>query len=129
MTYVTDPIGDLLTRMRNAQHARKPECRAPWSRMREQVLNLMLKEGWIHSVRMEGQKPFAELIVTFAEEKQPLELKRVSKPGRRVYASYSDIKPVLNGYGMAIITTSKGLLTDSQAREQRTGGEVLCTVS
>lgn len=129
MTYVTDPIGDLLTRMRNAQHAKKSECRAPWSRLRKQVLDLMQKEGWIATVRMEGEKPFAELIVTFHEDKQPLELKRVSKPGRRVYAPYNEIKPVLNGYGMAIVTTSKGLLTDTQARSERTGGEVLCTVS
>lgn len=129
MTYVTDPIGDLLTRMRNAQHAQKSECRAPWSRLRKQVLDLMQKEGWIAGVRMEGEKPFAELIVTFCEDKQPLQLKRISKPGRRVYAPYNEIKPVLNGYGMAIVTTSKGLLTDTQARSERTGGEVLCTVS
>ena len=129
MTYVTDPIGDLLTRMRNAQHAQKSTCRAPWSRLRQQVLELMQAEGWIESVELAGEQPFAELVVTFSTEKQPLELKRVSKPGRRVYSSYTDLKPVLNGHGMAIVTTSKGLLTDTQARAERTGGEVLCTVS
>ena len=129
MTYVTDPIGDLLTRMRNAQHARKTECRLPWSRLREQILQLLKNEGWISSIEKEGTHPFSELIVTFNADKKPLELKRVSKPGRRVYSKSTDLKPILRGYGMAIVTTSQGLMTDKQARHHGIGGEILCTIS
>jgi small subunit ribosomal protein S8 len=129
MTYVTDPIGDLLTRMRNAQHARKADCRMPWSRMREELLRLLQKEGWVKSVELTGTKPFTEIIVSFDTERPVLELKRVSKPGRRAYISYKDLKPVLNGFGIAVLTTSKGLMTDSQARKERLGGEIICTIS
>lgn len=129
MTYVTDPIGDLLARMRNAQHARKTECRMPWSRLREELLSVLQKEGWIKSVEVVGTKPFTELVVGFEEQKPALELKRISKPGRRAYTSYKDLKPVLNGFGMAVLTTSKGLMTDAQARKERLGGEILCTIS
>ncbi len=129
MTYVTDPIGDLLTRMRNAQHARKSDCRVPWSRLREQIVELLKAEGWIQSVEIEGTKPFSELVITFFSEKQPLQLKRISKPGRRVYAKAEEIKPVLHGYGISIITTSQGLVTDKQARQLGIGGEILCTIS
>ena len=129
MTYVTDPIGDLLARMRNAQHARKNECRMPWSRLREQLLELLKKEGWIKDLEVVGTKPFTEIVVTFEETKPKLELKRISKPGRRMYTSYKELKPVLNGFGMAVLTTSKGLMTDDQARKERLGGEILCTIS
>jgi small subunit ribosomal protein S8 len=129
MTYVTDPIGDMLTRMRNAQHARKDECSMPWSRLREQILTLLKKEDWIADFSVTGAAPFQEITVVFAEEKQKLELKRISKPGRRVYTGHKDMKPVLQGFGMAIVTTSKGLMTDSQARQEQVGGEILCTIS
>lgn len=129
MTYVTDPIGDLLTRMRNAQKAKKDTCRAPLSKMRKQLLELLKSEGWIANVEVIGEAPKQELEVTFNPEKPSLTLKRISKPGRRDYAGVKDLKPVLRGFGISVLTTSQGLMTDVQAREKKIGGEVLCTVS
>ena len=129
MPYVTDPIGDLIARMRNAQRARKHACRAPWSRTKQQLCELLKQEKWITDVSVEGEGTHKELIVTFADDHSALEMARVSKPGRRVYQGYRDIKPVLRGYGIAILTTSQGLMTDVQARGKRLGGEVLCTIS
>lgn len=129
MTYVTDPIGDLLARMRNAQHVRHDECLVPWSRLKQQLLELMQAEGWIENVEVIGEDPRKQIVIRFAEDKPRLELKRVSKPGRRVYSGKSDLKPVLHGYGIAILTTSQGLMTDAQAREKNVGGEILCTVA
>ena len=128
MTVVNDPIGDLLTRMRNAQHARRATCRAPWSKIKQDLLELLKSHGWIADVSVVGEAPKQDLEVTFASDKPVLELKRVSKPGRRAYSSSSELKPVLQGFGIAILTTSKGLLTDKEARKQKVGGEVLCTV-
>ena len=129
MVYVTDPIGDLLTRMRNAQSAQHTQCRAPWSRVNEQLCTLLQKEGWVADVNVEGEGIEKEVVVSFSPEKEKLELTRVSKPGRRVYSGYQELRPVLHGYGIAVITTSQGLMTDKQAREQKIGGEVLCTVA
>ena len=128
MTYVTDPIGDLLTRMRNAQAARRTSCRAPWSRIKQELCELLKREGWIEEVQVVGEAPKQELEVTFAAGKQ-LQVKRISRPGRRAYAKSADLRPVLRGYGMAIITTSEGLMTDQQARKRKIGGEVLCTIA
>lgn len=129
MTYVTDPIGDLLTRMRNAQKAGKTTCRAPLSKMRRQLLELLKQEGWIADVQLIGDAPKQELEITFSPEKPSLTLKRVSKPGRRDYVGVKDLRPVLRGFGISVLTTSQGLMTDNQAREKKIGGEVLCTVS
>lgn len=129
MTYVTDPIGDLLTRMRNAQKAGHASCRAPHSKLKQQLLEVLKAEGWIENVEVVGEAPKFELEVTFSDQKPSLTLKRVSKPGRRDYVGVKDVKPVLNGFGISILTTSQGILTDKQAREKKVGGEVLCTVS
>ncbi|MDA1209057.1 MAG: 30S ribosomal protein S8 [bacterium] len=129
MTYVTDPIGDFLTRMRNAQAVNKRECRAPHSRMKVELSALLKKEGWITDYREEGEVPKKEVIVVFAADKPRLTLSRESKPGRRLYKGYQDLHPVLNGFGAAILSTSKGMMTDKQAREKHLGGEVLCTIS
>lgn len=129
MTYVTDPIGDLLARMRNAQHVRHSECTVPWSRMKQQLLELLQTEEWIGSVEVIGEQPRKQIVVSFHEDKPKLELKRISKPGRRVYSGNKELKPVLQGYGSAILTTSQGLMTDTQARKQNIGGEILCTIA
>ncbi len=129
MVHLTDPIGDLLTRLRNAQHARRLTCRAPWSGIKQQLCELMKREGWIEDVQVLGEAPIQELEVTFGKKDRVLELKRVSKPGRRVYVGVDELKPILRGYGMAVITTSQGLLTDKEARKKKIGGEVLCTIS
>ena len=128
MTFVTDPIGDLLTRMRNAQSARRERCKAPWSRIKMELCELLKKEGLIQDVRSVGEEPKKQLEVVFSPEHR-LTVKRVSKPGRRVYSKFSDLKPVLRGYGIAVLTTSEGLMTDTDARKKKLGGEVLCTVA
>lgn len=128
MPLLSDPIGDLVTRMRNAQHARRDECRAPWSKIKVELCEILKREGYLADVAVEGDAPKQEVVVTFVKDKE-LTLQRVSKPGRRVYQGARELKPVLNGYGLAIITTSHGLMTDKQAREKKLGGEVLCTIS
>lgn len=126
---LNDPIGDLLTRIRNAQASGKASCRAPWSRIKEQLCQLLAKGEWIASVAVEGDEPKQELVVTFRADRDPLVLTRVSKPGRRVYSSAEDLVPVRRGFGVAVLTTSQGLLTDRDARSKKVGGEVLCTIS
>ncbi len=129
MAYVTDPIGDLLTRMRNAQKAGKSSCTAPLSKMKLQLLELLKKEGWVADVNVIGEAPKQDVEVTFLADKPNIEFKRISKPGRRAYTGVQDLKPTLHGFGTAILTTSQGLMTDKQARQKRVGGEVLCTVA
>ncbi len=129
MTYVTDPLGDLLTRMRNAQSSGAMRCAVPYSKLKHQLCELLAKNEWISGVQVEGEGVEKLLVVSFAKDKPSLMLKRVSKPGRRVYMHVSDLRPVLQGYGMAVLTTNKGLMTDVDARKARIGGEVLCTVA
>jgi small subunit ribosomal protein S8 len=129
MVHLTDPIGDLVTRLRNAQKARKTSCRAPWSRIKQELCDLLKKEGYIADAKKVGDAPKFEIEVTFLTEKPALTVKRISKPGRRAYIGYSEIKPVLSGYGISVITTSEGLLTGKEARKRKVGGEVLCTIS
>jgi small subunit ribosomal protein S8 len=129
MPILSDPIGDLLTRIRNAQKARRLSCRAPWSRIKQELAELLKSEGLITDFKVHGDAPIQDIEIVFASDKPALTLKRVSKPGQRVYSGSKELKPVLRGYGIAILTTSKGLLTDKQARKQKIGGEVLCTIS
>ena len=126
---VTDPIADLLTRVRNAQHARNTGCHCPWSRHKEELCLLLQREGYLSEVIVENEGKDKMIVLTFASERPPLMLKRVSKPGRRVYMGKKELKPVLRGMGLAVVTTSLGLLTDREAREKGIGGEVLCTIS
>ena len=129
MTYVTDPIGDLLTRMRNAQKAGHSTCSAPLSKIKLQLLELLKKEEWIADVHVIGEAPKQDIEVTFHADKPAIEFKRISKPGRRAYMGVAELKPILQGVGMAVLTTSQGLMTDKQAREKKIGGEVLCTIA
>ena len=129
MVNLSDPIGDLLTRLRNAQKVGHTSCMAPHSRMKRDILETMKRDGWIADVKEIGEVPAKELEVTFIPEKQKMELKRISKPGRRMYKNCSELKPVLNGFGIAIISTSHGVMTDKEARAKKIGGEVLCTIA
>ena len=126
---VTDPIADLLTRIRNAQHVRHEHCSCPWSRHKEEICNLLKKQGYLSEVQVEGEGKEKTITVHFSTDHPKLTLKRVSKPGRRVFAGRNDLKPVLSGFGIAIVTTSQGLMTDIEARKKKIGGEVLCTIS
>jgi small subunit ribosomal protein S8 len=129
MLSLSDPIGDLLTRIRNAQRARHDRVRAPWSRIKQELAEILKSGGWISEVNVLGEDPRRELEIVFTSGRPMLELKRISKPGRRVYRGVGDLKPILQGYGIAILTTSQGLMTDKDARAKGVGGEVLCTIA
>ncbi len=125
----TDNILDMLTRIRNAQHGRRTECRAPWSKMKEGICQLLKTHGYVASATTEGEGIEKEVVVTFLTDRQPLELKRVSTPGGRKYVGAAEIRSLLHGSALAIISTSNGLLTGKEAREKNLGGEFLCTIS
>ncbi|MGB7206194.1 MAG: 30S ribosomal protein S8 [Anderseniella sp.] len=129
---VTDPIGDMLTRIRNAQQRGKSKVASPSSRLRERVLEVLQAEGFIRGFavteRATGQAELEVELKYFDGEPVIREIKRISKPGRRVYASVEELPTIYNGLGVAIMSTSKGVMSDTQARENNVGGEVLCTV-
>lgn len=127
---MTDPIADLLTRIRNALMRSKETVNAPYSKLKHELAKLLVKEGFLSSVR-KVKKDFDELEITlkyFEEEPVIKELVRESKPGLRKYLSYKEIKPHKGGLGIKIITTSKGLMTDREAIKKQMGGEVICKV-
>lgn len=129
---ITDPIADMLTRIRNALHAAREVVELPHSKLKEEVAKILEREGYIHSSSVVQNGGKGKILVTlrYTSQKEPIitHLRRVSKPGRRVYVAYQEIKPVMGGMGVSILSTSKGLLTDKQAKELKVGGEVLCTV-
>ena len=128
---ITDPIGDLITRIRNGQMRRTAKITAPNSRLRVRLLDVLQAEGYIRGyaeVETKGHKQL-EIELKYHEGEPAIrELKRVSTPGRRVYSSVSELKPHRQGLGVSIISTPKGVMTDITAREQNVGGEVLCQV-
>lgn len=129
---MTDPVSDLLARIRNAQLAKHDRLDVPASRLKLEIVRLLKEQGYVKNFReIEGQ-PSNQIRIFLRYSTQGVPaisyLSRVSKPGRRVYRGAGDLQPVRNGLGVAIVSTSQGLLTDSQARELRVGGEVLCEV-
>lgn len=128
---MTDPIADMLTRIRNANQMKKESVTMPASKLKQQVLDLLREEGYISNVAVIKGEVFNELKVTLKYNKSERAirgLKRISKPGLRVYAQNTNIPKVLNGLGIAILSTSKGLMTDRQARKENVGGEILAFV-
>ncbi len=127
---MTDPIADLLTRMRNAFLAKHDRLDVPHSNLKQSLCGLLKDEGFVVDYEVVESPPqnTIRIYLRYDSEGTPAArlLKRVSKPGRRVYRGADEIKPVLNGLGVAIVSTSRGLLTDAQARQQRVGGEILC---
>ena len=128
----SDPIGDLLTRIRNAQERGKSKVSSPASRLRERVLEELQHEGFIRgfaTVQQGSGKAEIEIELKYFDGAPVIrELQRVSKPGRRVYASVDTLPTVFNGMGISILSTPKGVMSDADARTQNVGGEVLCTV-
>ena len=129
---MTDPLGDMLTRIRNAQMRRKQFVVTPNSKLRAWVLDVLKSEGYIKSYEIETAPSGIDTIKVslkyFDGEPVIKELKRVSTPGRRVYLGVDNLPKVRQGLGVAVVSTSKGIMSDSQARQSRVGGEVLCTV-
>jgi len=129
---VSDPLGDMLTRIRNAQLRRIGKIATPGSKMRARVLDVLQAEGYIRGYSTtefgDGRTEFQIELKYFDGQPVIREIKRVSKPGRRVYASVDNMPRVSNGLGVTIVSTPKGVMADHTAREQNVGGEVLCTV-
>jgi small subunit ribosomal protein S8 len=129
---MTDPLGDMLTRIRNGQMARKSAVTAPASRLRSNVLEVLKREGYIRGYSQQELKPGVnELTIELKyHEGEPVirEIARVSKPGRRVYSRIADLPKVSNGLGISILSTPRGVMSDAEARAANVGGEVLCQV-
>ena len=129
---MNDPLGDLLTRIRNAQERRRPTVSSPASKLRACVLDVLRDEGYIRGYsRVDHKNGHSELEIElkYANGLPAIrEIKRISKPGRRVYKAVRDLATVANGLGVAILSTPKGVMSDSRAREENVGGEILCNV-
>ena len=129
---MTDPLGDMLTRIRNGQRASKTNVLSPASRLRGNVLEVLKREGYIRGFRQSELKPgISELKIELKyHDGAPVirEIRRISKPGRRVYSKIKDLPRVYNGLGISILSTPQGVLSDAEARAANVGGEVLCMV-
>ena len=128
---VTDPIADMLTRIRNALTAKHETVEVPASKMKKAIADILLNEGYISNVELKEDGVQGSILVTLKYSKEGnviSGLKRISKPGLRVYAKSNEIPKVLNGLGVAILSTSKGVMTDKEARANNLGGEVLAFI-
>lgn len=128
---VTDPIADMLTRIRNANQQRHEEVAIPHSKLKVEIAEILKNEGFIKDYRIEGEGVKKNIVITLkykGNERVISGLKRVSKPGLRQYAKVDEIPKVLNGLGIVILSTSQGLMTDKEARAKHIGGEVLAYV-
>lgn len=132
MVMMNDPIGDLLTRIRNGQMARLAAIHAPASKMRANLLEVLKREGYIRDYSVsKAANGISEISIELKyADGQPVikDIKRVSKPGRRVYSQIKDVPKVYNGLGISILSTPRGVLSDREAREANVGGEILCRV-
>jgi small subunit ribosomal protein S8 len=128
---LNDPLGDMLTRIRNAQMRKRSKVVTPASKLRENVLAVLVEEGYIRAytqVDKDGKSEFEIELKYYNGEPVIRSIKRVSKPGRRVYSSVTDIPSVANGLGVSILSTPKGVMSDQAARDANVGGEVLCSI-
>lgn len=128
---MTDPIADMLTRIRNAQKADHSSVYMPSSKLKLAIIKILKEEGYIEDViqNKKGVKIILEVVLRKIDKQYAISgIKRTSKPGRRVYVSKSKIPNVLNGYGIAIISTSQGIMTNMEAKKRGLGGEVICEV-
>ncbi len=129
---VSDPIADMLTKIRNANEARHEKVDIPTSKLKLEIVKILKTEGYIKNFRKiqnEGQN-FIRIFLKYDEKNDPIihGLSKVSKPGRRVYSGYREMPRILNGYGIAIVSTSDGVITGRKAVEKQVGGELICTV-
>ena len=128
---MTDPITDLLNQIRNAQAVGKTEILVPTSKIKKEIANLLSKEGFVGEIKngMKGKMKALKITLKYENDLPAIAgLKRVSKPGQRIYEGFAEIKRVKGGFGIAIVSTPKGLMTNKEARKQKLGGEVICQV-
>ncbi len=132
MSNITDPIADMLTRIRNAIVARHKEVEVPASKMKLAITRILKDEGFIEQYKLikDGKQGIIKITLKYGENKESVisSLKRISKPGRRVYVNKKQLPRVLNGLGIAILSTSKGVITDKEARKIGVGGEWICSI-
>ncbi len=125
---VTDPIADLLTRIRNAVKAKHAKTVVTYSKLKVAILEVLKKNKFVEDFKVVKIGKFDHIEIMLNQEFQQLHLKRVSKPGQRIYVKKGEIKPVLNGYGIGVISTPKGVMTTADARKSGLGGELLCEI-
>ena len=129
---MTDPIADMLTRIRNAYKAKHTDVDVPASRIKREIAKLLVEEGYIKGVQYkeDGKQGMMRLYLKYDRDEQPVikGIQRLSKPGRRVYKGVKDMPKVLNGLGVAVVSTSQGVMVDRECRKKNIGGEVLCYV-
>ncbi|RKZ18057.1 30S ribosomal protein S8 [bacterium] len=128
---MTDPIADMITRIRNAIERRKKHVRIPASKMKKEIARILFEEGFIGNYEFIEDNKQGEIVITlkYVDGESPIKgMERISKPSRRVYTDSKNIPRVMSGYGIAILSTSKGILTDAQARQMKVGGEILIYV-
>ncbi|MBW3560300.1 MAG: 30S ribosomal protein S8 [Proteobacteria bacterium] len=132
MSAINDPLSDLIARIKNAAMRKRSKVSTPASKLRQRVLDVLQDEGYIRGytlVEQPGEFPIFEIELKYFDGEPVIaEISRVSKPGRRVYSSIKDLKPIRNGLGISILSTPKGVMSDVAARDQNVGGEVLCRV-
>jgi small subunit ribosomal protein S8 len=129
---LTDPIADMLTRVRNAGKAKFNSVDIPGSKMKIELARVMKEEGYIRNYKFikDGKQGILRVYLKYADDQSHViqELNRVSKPSRRVYVGANEVRPVYNGLGTAVLSTSRGIISDRQARKERVGGEVICNI-
>lgn len=129
---MSDPIADMLTRIRNALRIRRPKVRVPRSKIKLGIAEVLKREGYIdgYAVDESGPQGFIDVSLRYGPESEQVitSIRRMSKPGRRLYCGVEGLKPVLNGLGIMVLSTSKGILSDREARDQKVGGELLCEI-
>ena len=132
MSAVNDPLSDMIARIKNAAQRKRSKVTTPASKLRQRVLDVLQDEGYIRGytlVEQPGEFPTFEIELKYFDGEPVIaEIARVSKPGRRVYSSIKDLKPIKNGLGISILSTPKGVMSDTAARDANVGGEVLCRV-
>jgi len=127
---LSDPISDMLTRIKNAYMARKKQVVLPSSKIKFAIANILKQNGYVGDVKEEGDKKKELTIKLIYKDNKAImsNVKRISKPGRRIYAKAGDLSRVLNGYGMSIVSTSSGIMTGKDAKKKKVGGEIICEI-
>ena len=128
---MTDPIADMLIRIKNALLARKAKVEVPYSRVKMAIAKVLLEAGYIKDVKVEKGKPFDKIMIDLKyvkDEPAITDVRRESKPGRRTYVSAKEIPQILNGFGMCVISTSSGVMSGKDARAKNLGGELICSL-
>lgn len=129
---LSDPLADLLTRIRNAQAVKKKTLAVPYSQLKENILKIIVKRKYLKDYQVTGKKPKQTLEITLRyPHNRPAitKLTRISKPGRRIYASHDDLPVIMRGRGITILSTSKGIITAAEARKKNLGGEIICQIA